>query len=127
MLFVKKVIILEEYLDFADIFLKKLVEVLLECTGINKHAIELQKGKQLSHGPIYSLNLAELETLKTYIEINLTNSFIRLLKSSAGASIILVQKLDGSLRLYVNYQGLNNLTIKNRYFFTFNQNVPRLI
>ena len=57
----------------------------------------------------------KLETLKAYIEINLANGFIRPLKSFAGVSIVFGRKSDGSLRLYVKYQGLNNLTIKNRY------------
>ena len=64
---------------------------------------------------MYSLGLVELETLKTYIETNLKNSFIRYSKSPGGASIFFDKKLDGSLRLCVDYRGLNNLTIKNRY------------
>ena len=59
----------------------------------------------------------ELKTLKTYIETNLANGFIRPLKSPADAPILFVCKPDGSFRLCVDYQGLNNLTIKNRYPF----------
>lgn len=57
----------------------------------------------------------ELEILKTYIENNLANSFIRLSKFLVGAFIFFDQKSDGSLNLCVNDQGLNNLAIKNRY------------
>ncbi len=57
----------------------------------------------------------ELETLKTYIETHLKTGFIRSSKSLAGAPIFFDKKPDGSLRLRVNYRGLNNLTIKNRY------------
>ena len=57
----------------------------------------------------------ELETLKTYIETNLANGFIRPSKSPAGAPILFERKLDGSLWFCVNYQDLNNLTIMNRY------------
>ena len=57
----------------------------------------------------------ELETLKAYIETNLANGFIRPSKSPAGAPILFDRKSDGFLRLCVNYRGLNNLTIKNRY------------
>ncbi len=57
----------------------------------------------------------KLETLKTYIETYLKTGFIRTFKSPAGASILFDKKLDGSLRLCVDYSGLNNLTIKNRY------------
>ena len=57
---------------------------------MNKHAIELEKDKQSSFGPIYSLVLVELETLKTYIKTNLANNFIRLFKSPARAFIFLI-------------------------------------
>ena len=80
---------------------------------MNEHAIELEEDKQLPFGPIYSLGPVELETLKTYIETNLANGFIRPSKSPAGALILFNQKPDGSFRLCVDYWGLNNITIKN--------------
>ena len=49
---------------------------LLKNTRINKHTIELEEGKQLFFGPIYSLEPIELKILKTYIETNLANGFI---------------------------------------------------
>ena len=104
-----------KYSDFADIFSLDLAFVLPEHTGINDHAIKLVNGQQPPYGPIYSLGPVELETLKAYIETNLANGFIRSSKSPAGASILFDQKLNGFLRLCVDYQGLNNLTIKNWY------------
>ena len=85
------------------------------CTRINEYAIELKNDKQPPYRPIYSLGLVELETLKTYIKINLANGFIRPLKSPAGAPILFVCKPDSSLRLCNDYQNLNNLTIKKQY------------
>ena len=86
-----------------------------ENTGINEHAIKLQDGKQPPYRPIYRLGPVELETLKTYIETHLKIGFIRPSKSPAGALILFDKKSDNSLRLCVNYRGLHNLTIKNRY------------
>ena len=60
-----------EYLDFADVFSPDLASELLKHTGINDHIIELVEGQQPPYGPIYSLVLVELETLKAYIETNL--------------------------------------------------------
>ena len=57
----------------------------------------------------------ELETLKTYIKNNLANNFIRPFKFSAKAFILFNKKPNSSLRLCVNYQGLNNLIIKSWY------------
>ena len=104
-----------KYSNFADIFSEKSANVLPERSGANEHAIELEEGKQPPYGPIYSLGPVELETLKTYMETNLANGFIRVLKSPAGAPILFVRKPNNSLCLCVDYQGLNNLTIKNQY------------
>lgn len=55
----------------------------------------------------------KLETLKTYIKTHLKNEFIWSFKSLTGTSIFLDKKPDAKFSLSVNYQGLNNLTIKN--------------
>ena len=59
--------------------------------------------------------MVELETLKAHIETNLANGFIRPSQSLVSAPILFDQKVDGSLRLCVDYRGLNNFTIKDRY------------
>ena len=86
-----------------------------ENTDINKPAIELIKGKQPLYELIYSLKPVELEALKTYIETYLKTGFIWASKSPTGAIIFFDKKPDRTLYLYVDYRGLNNLTIKYRY------------
>ena len=86
-----------------------------ENSGINEHAIKLEESKKPPFRPIYSLGPVELETLKTYIKINLANGFIRPSKSLAGASILFNWKPNRNFCLCVDYWGLNNLTIKNQY------------
>ena len=110
---VKEVTIPAEYLDYIDVFSLNSMAELLEHTGINDHPINLIDDKQPLYDLIYSLGPVELETLKTYIETNMANGFIRPSKLPVGASILFIRKKDGSLWLYVDYQGLNNLTIKN--------------
>ena len=102
-----------EYSDYSNVFSAENAIELLENTGMNEHAIELEEGKQAPFGLIYSLGPVELETLKTYIETNLANGFIRPSKSLAGAPIFLDRKPDRSFCLCVNYRGLNNITIQN--------------
>ena len=104
-----------KYLDFADVFSLDLASKLLEYTKINNHAIKLVDGQQSTYESIYSLGPMELKTLKAYIKTNLVNDFIGPSKFPAIASILFDQKSDNFLRLYVNYRGLNNPTIKNRY------------
>ena len=53
--------------------------------------------------------------LKAYTANNLANGFIKPFKSPTGVLILFNKKLDGSLRLYIEYWSLNNLIIKNRY------------
>ena len=69
------------YLDFTNIFSEEKALVLPERTKLNEHTIDLEDGKQPLYGPIYSLDLVELETLKTYIETHLKTGFIRPPKS----------------------------------------------
>ena len=112
---IKKVTILSEYTDYTDVFSPNSVAELLEHTGINNHSIDLIDDKQSPFDLIYSLRPMEFEKLKTYIETNLANGFIRSSKSPAGALILFIRKKNGSFRLCINYRGLNNLTIKNWY------------
>ena len=115
LLLAKKVTVPTEYSDFANIFSKESTEVLPESTGINKCAIKLEDGKWPPYGSIYILGPVKLETWKTYIEINLVNGFIQSAKSLASTPILFVCKPNVNVWLWVDYQGLNNLTIKNRY------------
>lgn len=102
-LLIKEVTVSKEYLDFANVFSEKLAAELSKHTGINDYAIDLKKGKQPPYGLIYSLSLIELETLKTYIETNLANSFICSSKSPVNASILFVHKPNRSFWLYIDY------------------------
>ena len=102
-----------KYTNYADVFFFNLAMELPENTGINKHTIKLQDGKQLPYRLIYSLGQVELKTLKIYIKTYLKAGFIWSFRSSTDALIIFNKKPGGKLWLYINYQGLNNLTIKN--------------
>jgi len=61
------------------------------------------------------LSKFEQETLKKFIDENLTNEFIRSTSSPHGALVLFVKKKDGSLRLCVDFRGLNRITKKDRY------------
>ncbi len=104
-----------KYADFVDVFLPKLATKLRKYTKISDHTIELVDNQQPPYGPIYSLDPIELKILKIYIDNNLANGFIKSSKSSISALIFFDKKLNKSLRLYVDYQSLNNLITKNRY------------
>ena len=61
-LLTEKVKILDEYSDFTDVFSEEKALVLPERTELTECTINLENGKQLPYGPIYSLDPVELET-----------------------------------------------------------------
>ena len=56
-----------------------------------------------------------MDALRKYLEENQRKGFIRESQSLAGYPILFISKKDGSLQLCVDYQELNNITIKNSY------------
>lgn len=104
----------KKYVEFADVFDERNANLLPEHRPYDC-AIELEPGTQPPFGPIYGLTQPELHALKEYIDEHLAKGFIRHSKSPAGAPILFVKKKDGSLRMCVDYRGLNKITIKNRY------------
>ena len=104
----------EEYHEFADVFSKTRADILPEHRPYDLK-ITLEDGAVPPLGPIYSLSKLELETLREYIDENLRSGFIRPSNSPCGAPVLFVKKKDGSLRLCVDYRGLNKITRKDRY------------
>ena len=103
-----------EYHEFTDLFSKKEANKLPVHRSYD-HAIPLERRKAPPFGPIYKLSPAELEVVRTYITENLRKGFIHHSQSPCGAPTVFAKKADGTLRLCVDYCGLNKITIKNRY------------
>ena len=70
-------------------------------------------------GPIsktpYRMASAELRELSKQLQELLDKGFIRPSASPCGAPALFVKKKDGSLQLCIDYQMLNQITIKNKY------------
>ncbi|KAL0400119.1 UNVERIFIED_CONTAM: Retrovirus-related Pol polyprotein from transposon.6 [Sesamum radiatum] len=58
---------------------------------------------------------AELKELKSQLTELLKRGFIRPSFSPWGAPVLFVRKKDGTLRMCIDYRGLNSITIKNKY------------
>jgi hypothetical protein len=99
---------------YLDVFSKANTKKLALNRDINL-AINLLPGKKPLYRPIYPLSPRELVALKEFLKENLAKGFIQESKSPADTPILFALKKDNSLRLYVNYQGLNTITVKNRY------------
>ncbi|XP_042396624.1 uncharacterized protein LOC121986749 [Zingiber officinale] len=63
----------------------------------------------------YRMAPTELKELKEQLQELLNKKQIRPSASPWGAPVLFVKKKDGSMRLCIDYQELNKITIKNRY------------
>jgi len=64
---------------------------------------------------MYSLSQTEVQALRKFLNENLRIRFIRPSKAGHSAPILFIKKKDGSLRLCINFRGLNRLMKKDRY------------
>jgi hypothetical protein len=101
----------DKYKDFVDVFEKNNVD--LPAHHPYDCPIDLEEGHSPPFGPIYGLSKPELQALRDYLIENLAKGFVQHSKSPANAPILFVKKKDGSLRLCVDYRGLNKITKKN--------------
>ena len=104
----------EEYHDFADVFSKAKSDTLPEHHDYDLK-INLEEGTSPPLGTMYSLSQVELQALRKFLDENLNSGIIRPTRSPHGAPILFIKKKDGSLRLCVDFRGLNKITIKDRY------------
>src|ERR1700726_702205 len=105
----------EDYHEFAKVFSKEEADKLPEHRPYD-HTIKLQPGTEPPwNSRIYPLSPDELKVLRKYIDDNLRKGFIRASQSPSAAPILFVKKVDGELRLCIDYRGLNKITVKNRY------------
>ena len=119
--------LLEEIKDFLKMFTNKKDVTKLQRVNGAKYIINLQVGKKLPFRPLYNLSSSELKLLQKYLDQALRNGQIQRSISKVGTPILFVLKKDGTFRLYVNYQGLNDITVKDRYPLPFiNKTLTRL-
>jgi hypothetical protein len=104
-----KKVVPEEYHDFFDIFSRAKAKTLPPHCPYD-HTIHIENDGVLPHGPIYPLSNTKLEALRDYLDDMLSKGFIRSSQSPGGAPIVFAKKKDGSLRMCIDYRGLNRLT-----------------
>ena len=78
-------------------------------------AIEvLKRMTPISRAP-YRMAPTELKELKIQLQKLLDKEFVRPSVSPWGAPILFVKKKDGTLRMCIDYQQINKVTVKNKY------------
>ncbi len=99
--------------DFPDVFPK-------EFPGLPpkrevKFSIEVLPGTAPISIALYMMAPTELKELKIQLQELLDKGFIRPSMSPWGAPVLFVKKKDRTLRLCIDYQQLNKVTMKNKY------------
>jgi hypothetical protein len=79
------------------------------------HTIPLEPGHKPPFRPIYRLSPLELTEVEHQVSELLQQGLIQPSSSPFGAPVLFVTKKDGSLRMCIDYRGLNKITIKNKY------------
>ena len=101
-----------KYHDFEDVFNKARADT-LPAHQLYNLRIELEEGTTPPVSPIYSLSPDKLRTLCEFIDKHLAYSFIHPTRSPCGAPVLFIKKKDSSLRLCVDFRGLNRIMKKD--------------
>lgn len=103
-----------EYHDLQEVFNKD------KACSLPPHrpydcAIDLLPGAPLPSSRLYNLSRPERVSMENYIQESLAAGIIRPSSSPVAAGFFFVGKKDGSLRPCIDYRGLNDITVKNKY------------
>ncbi|XP_071939948.1 uncharacterized protein [Coffea arabica] len=99
--------------EFSDVFPEKLETLPPERKIVFK--IDVAPGTAPISKTPYRMAPTELKELRLQLQDLLGRGFIRQNDSSWGAPVLFVKKKDENLRLCIEYRGLNDVTIKNKY------------
>ncbi|GBG87404.1 hypothetical protein CBR_g45461 [Chara braunii] len=80
-----------------------------------EHSILLVPDYRVHHQAPYRLSIPEATELKRQLEELLRLGFTKPSNSPWGAPVLFACKADGTLRLCIDYRGLNRYTVKNSY------------
>ena len=123
---IAEIMLPKEYAEYINVFLKEDAAKLPDHVRI-EYTITIKEGKESPYRLIYILSAIELRILNDYLKSNIIKGWIYKSESLINALILFIKKKDNYLRLYINYRGLNKITIKNRYpLLLINETLNRL-
>jgi hypothetical protein len=100
-------------MDFPDVFLEELPG--MPPNKEVEFAIDLLPETTPTPKQSYRMSVEELKELKKQLTELQEVGYIRSNSSLCGASVLFVQKKDGSQRMCVDYRSINDVTVKNKY------------
>ncbi|GBG87673.1 hypothetical protein CBR_g45827 [Chara braunii] len=96
----------------------KYLDLFEEPTGVVErevvHAIKIIPGSSIPKGRIYRMSRGELDELHRQLKELVEKGWIRPSVSPYGSPVLFVPKKGGTLRMCIDYRGLNAITVKNR-------------
>ncbi|GBG82472.1 hypothetical protein CBR_g34848 [Chara braunii] len=104
----------------------KYPDLLEEPTGVVErevvHTIEIIPGSSIPKGRIYRMSPSELDELRRQLKELVEKGWIRPSVSPYGSPVLFVpKKKEGTLRMCIDYRGLNAITVKNK------EPLPRIV
>ena len=101
--------------EFADVFPDKLPDGLPPQRG-TQHRIELMPGaRPPPPRPLRHQSSKDLAVFEEYTRTMIEAGQLRVSTSPYGAMALIVRKKDGTSRVVIDFRGLNEITIKNKY------------
>ncbi len=100
--------------EFLDVMPEELPEDLPPRRRVD-HVIEVMPRVAPPAKAPYQMSHEELKEFKIQFKELFTKGYIKPSKLPYGATVLFVQKKDGTLRMCVDYKALNKVTVNNRY------------
>ena len=99
--------------EFPDVFPEELLGIPLE-REVDLSIEIVPRTTPMSRAP-YRMAPTKLKKLKVQLQELLDKGFVRPNVSPWGAPVLFVKKKDGTLRMCIDYQKINKVTVKNKY------------
>ena len=110
-----KTMVLEEYHEFLNVFSKEASDTLSSHLKYD-HQIHLLEGyRDYGNSLLSKMSEPKLQFVKKFLEKHLKKGFIKASSAPCSSRIMLIAKLEGGIRFYVDYRRLNELTKKDAY------------
>ena len=104
----------KEYHDYADVFSKAKADTLAPHHPYDLQ-INLEEGASPLVGTVWELSQSKLSALHEFLDEHVHIGFIQQSSSPHGAPVLFICKKDRSLRLCVDFRGLNRISKKDCY------------
>ena len=104
----------KEYHDYLDVFSRTESDKLPPHRPYD-YDIPLKPGTEPPAEALRKHSQDELRVIQKYLTEHMSKGWIRASRSPAAAPVLLVKKPGGGIRFCVDYRGLNDITVKNRY------------